>query len=72
MEWQQLIQVLIENDFVTINPIERPGIPDEGRPRITLVNAAGDQCVVAKWAGVEDVRFNAVYTALMRLKSLIQ
>ncbi len=70
-DWQHLIQVVIENDFVTIKPIERPGLPDESRPRITLVNAMGDQCMVAKWAGVEDKRFDAVYAALMRLKTFV-
>ncbi len=69
-DWQQLMQVLIENDFVTIQPLERPGLPDEGWPRLTLINAVGEQHVVSKWAGVVDQRFGVVYSALLRLKNL--
>jgi hypothetical protein len=61
---------VIENDFVTIEPFERPGIPDEARPSITLANATGEQRTISKWAGVEDRRFDAVYAALLRLKAL--
>ena len=68
--WRRLLEVLVANDFVTIRPAERPGIPDEARPRITLVNAANDRRSVAKWAGVEDARFEAVYRALMQVESL--
>jgi hypothetical protein len=69
-ELKQLLDVFVENDFLTIKPFERPGIPDEARPRIALENAAGDKWVVAKWAGVRDRRFEAVYSALTQLERL--
>jgi hypothetical protein len=68
--WMQLLEVLIEKDFATIQPAERLGIPDEARPRITVVNAAKDQRSVAQWAGVKDERFDAVYQALRQLERL--
>jgi len=69
-EIRRLLDLFVENDFLTVQPGERLGIPDEARPRITLVNAAGDKWVVAKWAGVKDERFDAIYQALLRLEEL--
>src|SRR5258707_13896197 len=68
-EWKRLLDLFIENDFLTIKPLERPGIPDEARPSITLVNARGDKRLVAKWAGVNDERFDSLYSALTRLET---
>jgi hypothetical protein len=70
--WMALLRVLVENDFATIAPAERPGIPDEARPRITLVNAAQEQRSVSKWAGVQDARFEAVYQALLQVERLTE
>jgi hypothetical protein len=67
---QQILDLFVENDFLTIKPNERPGIPDEARPRITLVNAAGVKWAVDKWAGAKDERFDAIYRALLRLEEL--
>jgi hypothetical protein len=70
--WRHLLGVFIEHDFVTIEPPERPGIPDEARPQITLVNAVQDRWSVAKWAGVSEGRFEAVYRVLIELERLTQ
>lgn len=70
--WTQLLRTFIEKDFVTIRPPERPGIPDEARPQITLVNAAKEQRSVAKWAGVSEGRFEAVYRALLEVERLTE
>jgi hypothetical protein len=71
-EIKLLLDLFVENDFLTIQPAERPGIPDEARPKITLVNAAGDKWAVAKWAGVQDGRFDALYRALLRFEKLTE
>ena len=71
-EWKQLLNLFIENDFLTIRPDERPGRADESRPSLTLVNAAGESWRVAKWAGIKDERFDALYTAIVRLETHIQ
>lgn len=62
-----LIRLCVENDFLTIEPEMRPGIPDEARPSLTLTNHKGESHTVAKWAGVADARFDAIYHALLTL-----
>jgi hypothetical protein len=69
-EWQRLLDLLVEQDFLTIRPPERLGIPDESRPAITLVNTKGEEWTVAKWAGVKDVRFEAIQAALLKLEAM--
>lgn len=71
-ETRRLFGVCIENDLLTIEPPERPGIPDEGRPAITLVNATGDRRTISKWANVVDERFDAIHAALRQLESMGQ
>lgn len=66
-DWRQLLTALIDNDFVTIQPADRPGIPDEARPTITLTNASNERHSVSKWAGVKDDRFATVYGAMLHL-----
>src|SRR5512143_1348873 len=70
--FQQLLRTLIENDFLTLRPAERPGIPDEARPTITVINAAGEKWTIAKWAGVKDARFGAIYAEFLKLEALTQ
>jgi hypothetical protein len=66
-EKQQLIRLCVAHDFLTIQPEERPGIPDEARPSLTLGNSKGESHTVAKWAGVPDARFDAIHHALLAL-----
>jgi len=66
----RLLEVMVEQDFVTIRPPERPGIPDEARPSITLVSPSGKAVTVAKWAGVREPRFAAAYRALLEIEAL--
>lgn len=69
-ELKRLLDLFVENDFLTIRPLERAGIPDEARPSIRLVNAGGEEWAVAKWAGVADKRFDTLYQALLQLEAL--
>lgn len=66
-EKTRLCQLCIDHDFLTIQPDERPGIPDEPRPTLTLTNHKNERHTVAKWAGVSDARFDAIYEALLAL-----
>jgi hypothetical protein len=66
-EKEGLCESFVEQDFLTIQPEERPGIPDEARPRITLTNRQHQSHTVAKWAGVVDERFDALYELLLAL-----
>ena len=70
-EITRLFDLFVEQDFLTIHPAERPGIPDEARPRIGLASGGGDKREVAKWAGVEDDRFETLYRALLCLEALV-
>jgi hypothetical protein len=50
---RRLFEQCVACDFVTIQFPPRPFIvPDEARPEITLVNAAGDRRTVGCWANV--------------------
>ncbi|MEZ4591984.1 MAG: hypothetical protein R3D55_12710 [Chloroflexota bacterium] len=64
-EKQQLIQLCLEQNFLTIEPEMRLGIPDEARPSLTLQNHQREKHTVAKWAGVQDERFDAIYQAML-------
>jgi hypothetical protein len=66
-EKKRLCQLCIDQDFLTIEPKNRPGIPDESRPSITLTNRAGEQHTVTKWAGIQDDRFDAIYDVLKQI-----
>lgn len=68
-EREVLCQLFVAQDFLTIRPEERPGIPDEARPRIIMTNAQGVSHACAKWAGVVDERFDVLYQALLALAS---
>ena len=63
-EKEALCRLFIEQDFLTIQPEKRPGIPDEARPSITLTNSKNESHTIAKWAGVADDRFDVLYRAL--------
>ncbi len=67
-EVRRLLGLFLEVDFLTIRPEERPGIPDEARPSITLMNASGARRTVSKWVGVADDRFDRVYAAIMEFE----
>jgi len=69
-EWDKLLDAFVANDFLTIRTEDRMGIPDEGRPRLTLINAAAERHTIEKWAGVKDTRFEAVYAAITHLEQL--
>jgi hypothetical protein len=70
-EWTQLLESFLANDFLSIVPEERPGIPDEARPQLVLVNARGQEKSVAKWAGVQERRFEAIYQTVGQLQERI-
>ncbi|MGB3516975.1 MAG: DUF3592 domain-containing protein [Elainellaceae cyanobacterium] len=71
-ECQRLKQLLLEHNFLTIQPEERLGIPDEARPTITIKNAQHQSHRVAKWAGVQNDRFDPIYDILGAIAAQIQ
>jgi len=71
-ETQLIRDLLLEHDFLTIAPEERPGLPDEARPTITVTNATGESHRVAKWVGIRDDRFDPIYNALLAITYKIE
>lgn len=66
-EKEKLCRLCVEHDFLTIQPENRPGVPDEARPTISLTNPAGETHTIAKWAGIQDERFDTIYAALRQI-----
>lgn len=62
-----LRKLCIDGDLAALKIKDRPGLPDEARPEITLTNAAGETRSVAKWAGDKAPEFDAVYEALLAM-----
>jgi hypothetical protein len=71
-EVRRLLRLCIEHDLANIQPANRPGLPDEGQPRLRLTGWTGMSCTVWNWAGVEDGRFEVIYKELLRLEARIQ
>ena len=63
----ELLHLFVEQDFLTIEPPERNGIPDEARPFISLTNGNQETHTVSKWAGIKDERFDVLYDALLAI-----
>ncbi len=68
-EVKKLINAFVENDFVTIDIKDRPGVPDEARPEIILVNPKGEYCKIAKWANDQNERFDQIYQQILLIQN---
>lgn len=66
-EFEELINLFIVNDFLTIKVASRAGLPDEAKPEIVITNAEGEQHALAVWLGdlEKHERFNVLYQALL-------
>ena len=67
-ETAALRTAMIDADFVSIKIKDRPGVPDEARPTITVRNADGKEETRAKWANDKVPGFDTVYRALRDLQ----
>jgi len=63
-----LRRACIESDLADLKIKDRPGIPDEAHPELSLTSAAGETRKVAKWANDKVPAFDKVYQALRALK----
>lgn len=66
-EKQKIIRLCVKHDLLTIQPEERPGIPDETRPTLILSNSRRESHTVSKWADVADAHFDAIYHIMLGL-----
>lgn len=69
---QSLFQLCIENDFLTIEIEARPGLPDEARTTLVLMNNMGSEHTLAKWAGQKVERFDRLYKAILALEKKVE
>lgn len=67
-EVKKIIDLFIENDFLTLKIKERQGVPDEPHPVITLTNANGESRALMKWEGDKVERFDNIYAAFLALE----
>jgi len=63
-ESQALRRMCIRADLAYLEVKERPGVPDEAHPEISLTSAAGETRKVAKWANDKVPAFDKVYALL--------
>jgi hypothetical protein len=65
--WSEVERVVAESGLWAMTMPARDGLPDEGRPSITLVLASGESVVRAKWANDRSPEFDWVYQHLFAL-----
>ena len=58
---RDLINEFIKNDFLTISIQDRPGVPDEVRQRIVLINHRGESHTIQKWANDRNKGFDEIF-----------
>ncbi|MCX5683629.1 MAG: hypothetical protein NT049_08095 [Planctomycetota bacterium] len=58
-------RMCIRSDLADMKIKERPGVPDEAHPEISLTSAAGETRKVAKWANDKVPAFDKVYAVLV-------
>ncbi len=68
-EWALVERIVGESGLLTSEIPQRNGVPDEGRPSITLALASGETVVFAKWANDRVPAFDRVLEALSEFTS---
>ncbi len=66
-DWTKLERLVNEHHFRSIRMRQRPGVPDEAHPTITIVTRSGDTTSVMKWANDKHADFDAIYDYLLEL-----
>lgn len=67
-EVTDLLRLCIASDLVGLRIKDRPGVPDEARPTIVLLEPSGRAHAVAKWSNDKVPGFDRVYAALRGLE----
>jgi hypothetical protein len=68
-EWAEVERLVSETGLLDAVMPNRMGVPDEARPSITLVTAAGETTVQAKWANDREPAFDLVFAHLLALST---
>jgi hypothetical protein len=66
-QWSRMESLVGEHHFLTLKTSRRPGVPDEARPVITIVQRTGDSTAVGKWANEKNREFDPIYSFLLDL-----
>lgn len=66
-QWKEVERLVGVHKFATIKTPQRPGVPDEARPDITLLTQSGTRVTISKWANDKVPDFDAVYNYLLEL-----
>ena len=66
-QWAEVERLVGAHNLLNYKMRERPGVPDEARPMITLVTRAGTTTTAAKWANDKHPDFDPVYEYLLGL-----
>ncbi len=64
---KEIDNLLTEVEFEEIETQDRPGEPDEARPKITVHYPSGEKVEKEKWANDEHPRFDKIYNWLIQL-----
>jgi hypothetical protein len=63
-QWAEAERLAAVNRFFTLSVPLRPGLPDEGLPRITLTAESGETVTVECWASQRHPEFDPLYQYL--------
>lgn len=66
-QFAEVEALLAKHQFAKIEIKDRPAVPDEARPTITVVTADEKTTVVAKWANDKHPGFDAIYQQLLAI-----
>lgn len=66
-EVKALEKLVADGKFFTMTTNDRPGVPDEARPTVTVELVSGKKRSVSKWANDKHAGFDPVYNWLLAL-----
>jgi len=65
-----LIKSFISNDFIEIRTETRAGVPDEGKPDISLTNPQGQKRTISVWTGTDIFKEKGSKEAAQKFKAI--
>lgn len=62
---KEIDELIVKHDFFNIKIPERPGVPDEAHPDITVVLKSGNKRTIEKWANDKHEDFDAILSWIL-------
>lgn len=69
LDFDDMVQRFIDNDFLSIEIQNRAGIPDETKVIISVTNASGQKFSISKWHDIRNKWFDRLYDSLSMLQN---